>query len=135
MGGSEGGDLVFGLATMAAVQYLSSSSPLMRLFCRSGEGKKEEVEERKEGNGTNTHLTHTTPAHTHTHAASAANMYRLQVNNSVQKPNTFHQDLNNIRLAEARTFTSSKQFVPLFKSIQLHLFLSQVCFQLRPTEL
>lgn len=39
MGGSDGGDLVFGLATMAAVQYLSSSSPLMRLFCRSGVGK------------------------------------------------------------------------------------------------
>lgn len=62
MGGSDGGDLVFGLATMAAVQYLSSSSALMRLFCRGEKERRghEEVEERKEGKGTNTLLTQDT---------------------------------------------------------------------------
>lgn len=122
MGGSDGGDLVFGLATMAAVQYLSSSSPLMRLFCRSGEGKETAGGGGREKRGKQyQYLTHKAPT------ASAASMYRLQVNNSdhpvvIQKLNTFHQNLNNIRLAEARTFTSSKRLVPLFKSIQLHLF-------------
>lgn len=48
MGGSDGGDLVFGLATMAAVQYPSSSSALMRLFCRGEKERRGHEEVKRE---------------------------------------------------------------------------------------
>lgn len=62
MGGSDGEDLMFGLATMAAVCYLSSSSGLMRLSAEMEEQRRghEEVEKRRtEEECTTTHLPHT----------------------------------------------------------------------------
>lgn len=61
MGGSDGEDLMFGLATMAAVCYLSSSSALMRLSAEMEEERRghEEVEKRTEEKRTTTHLPHT----------------------------------------------------------------------------
>lgn len=59
--GSDGEDLMFGLATMAAMRYLSSSSALMRLSAETEEERKghDEVEERTEGKSTTTHQPHT----------------------------------------------------------------------------
>lgn len=62
MGGSDGEDLMFGLATMAAVCYLSGSSPLMRLSAEMEEERRgrEEVERRRtEEEWSTTHLPHT----------------------------------------------------------------------------
>lgn len=62
MGGSDGEDLMFGLATMAAVCYLSSSSALMRLSAEMEEERRghEEVEKRRtEEECSTTHLPHT----------------------------------------------------------------------------
>lgn len=63
MGGSDGEELMFGLATMVAVCYLSSSSALMRLSTEMEEERRghEEVEKRTEEKCTTTH-----PPHTHT---------------------------------------------------------------------
>lgn len=49
MGGSDGEDLMFGLATMVAVCYLSSSLALMRLSVEMEEQRRgpEEVEKRR----------------------------------------------------------------------------------------
>lgn len=49
MGGSDGEDLMFGLATMTAVCYLSSSSALMRVSAEMEEERRghEEVEKRR----------------------------------------------------------------------------------------
>lgn len=62
VGGSDGEDLMFGLATMAAVCYLSGSSVLMRLSAEMEEERRghEEVEKRRtEEQCTTTHLPHT----------------------------------------------------------------------------
>lgn len=61
VGGSDGEDLMFGLATMAAVCYLSSSSALMRLSTEMEEERRghEEVEKRRTEECTTTHLPHT----------------------------------------------------------------------------
>lgn len=61
MGGSDGEDLMFGLATMVAMCYLSSSSALMRLSAEMEEEKRgrEEVEKRTEETCIPTHLPHT----------------------------------------------------------------------------
>lgn len=47
MGGSDGEDLMFGLATMAAVCYLSSSLVLMRLSAEMEEKRRGHEEEEK----------------------------------------------------------------------------------------
>lgn len=59
--GSDGEDLMFGLATMAAMCYLSSSSALMRLSAEIEEERNghDEVEGRTEGKSTTTHQPHT----------------------------------------------------------------------------
>lgn len=61
MGGSDGEDLMFGLATMAAVCYLSSSSALMRLSAEMEEERRghEEMERRRTEECTTTHPPHT----------------------------------------------------------------------------
>lgn len=56
MGGSDGEDLMFGLATMATVCYLSNSSALMRLSAEVEEVEKRRTEEEE---CTATHLPHT----------------------------------------------------------------------------
>lgn len=62
MGGSDGEDLMFVLATMAAVCYLRNSLALMRLSAETEEERREheEVERRRtEEECSTTHLPHT----------------------------------------------------------------------------
>lgn len=56
MGGSDGEDPMFGLATMAAVCYLSSASALMRRSAGMEDGRRghEEVERRRREEGCTT---------------------------------------------------------------------------------
>lgn len=65
MGSSDGEDLMFGLATMAAVCYLSISPALMRLSAGMEEERRghEEVEKRRTEECPTTHLPHTPLSH------------------------------------------------------------------------